>query len=202
MAPSPASGPADVRGTVKPGHRAARHRDPGALSQAGGDRARDRTARGQLRQRWGRRGRRKRWHRPKWGDRRTRRGDRERPGGCERAPLRAPPSGADPALSAGRERQGLLVRDAEESYLALEPQGEDALAPVLGSSITSASRCGPSREHRQGWGSDGACRVGGPRKDASHGPGWAGGPCAGGGQRGRRSPSESAAPPGVRAAGH
>jgi len=28
------------------------------------------------------------------------------------------------------------VRDAEESYLALEPQGEDALAPVLGSSIT------------------------------------------------------------------
>jgi hypothetical protein len=34
------------------------------------------------------------------------------------------------------ERQGLLERDAENGYLALEPEGEDALAPVLGSSIT------------------------------------------------------------------
>ena len=41
------------------------------------------------------------------------------------------------------ERQGLLVRDAENGYLALEPEGEEALAPVLGSSITYRIALGP-----------------------------------------------------------
>ena len=41
------------------------------------------------------------------------------------------------------ERQGLLVRDAENGYLELEPEGEDALAPVLGSSITYRIALGP-----------------------------------------------------------
>jgi len=38
------------------------------------------------------------------------------------------------------ERQGLLVRDAETSYLALESEGADALPPVLGSAITFLAR--------------------------------------------------------------
>jgi hypothetical protein len=41
------------------------------------------------------------------------------------------------------ERRGLLERDAENGYLALEPQGEEALAPVLGSSITYRIALGP-----------------------------------------------------------
>ena len=34
------------------------------------------------------------------------------------------------------ERQGLLVRDLDNSYLTLEPHDESSLAQVLGSSIT------------------------------------------------------------------
>lgn len=41
------------------------------------------------------------------------------------------------------ERQGLLVRDAENCYLALEPRDEEALSGVLGSSITYRVAVGP-----------------------------------------------------------
>ena len=41
------------------------------------------------------------------------------------------------------ERQGLLVRDLDDSYLALEPEREDALAPVLGDAITYRIALGP-----------------------------------------------------------
>ena len=43
------------------------------------------------------------------------------------------------------ERRGLLERDAENGYLALEPEGEDALAPLLGSSITYRIALGPQQ---------------------------------------------------------
>jgi ribosomal protein S27E len=41
------------------------------------------------------------------------------------------------------ERQGLLVRDMDNSYLALEPAGETGLEGVLGSSITYRIAVGP-----------------------------------------------------------
>jgi hypothetical protein len=41
------------------------------------------------------------------------------------------------------ERRGLLERDAENGDLALEPQGEETLAGVLGSSITYRIALGP-----------------------------------------------------------
>ena len=41
------------------------------------------------------------------------------------------------------ERQGLLVRDQDNSYLALEPAGETGLEGVLGSSITYRIAVGP-----------------------------------------------------------
>ena len=41
------------------------------------------------------------------------------------------------------ERQGLLVRDMDNSYLALEPQGDTGLEGVLGSSITYRIAVGP-----------------------------------------------------------
>ena len=41
------------------------------------------------------------------------------------------------------ERQGLLMRDLDHSYLALEPHDDDGLAQVLGSSITYRIAFGP-----------------------------------------------------------
>ena len=41
------------------------------------------------------------------------------------------------------ERQGLVVRDLDNSYLALEPAGETGLEGVLGSSITYRIAVGP-----------------------------------------------------------
>jgi len=43
------------------------------------------------------------------------------------------------------ERQGLLVRDMDNSYLALEPQGDTGLEGVLGSSITYRIAVGPQQ---------------------------------------------------------
>jgi hypothetical protein len=43
------------------------------------------------------------------------------------------------------ERQGLLVRDLDNSYLALEPAGETGLEGVLGSSITYRIAVGPQQ---------------------------------------------------------
>jgi len=43
------------------------------------------------------------------------------------------------------ERQGLLVRDMDNSYLALEPAGETGLEGVLGSSITYRIAVGPQQ---------------------------------------------------------
>ena len=43
------------------------------------------------------------------------------------------------------ERQGLLVRDQDNSYLALEPAGETRLEGVLGSSITYRIAVGPQQ---------------------------------------------------------
>ena len=54
----------------------------------------------------------------------------------ERAELEALVQSVSERVGRHLERQGLLVRDAENGYLELEPEGEDALAPVLGSSIT------------------------------------------------------------------
>ncbi len=46
------------------------------------------------------------------------------------------------------EREGLLVRDLDSSYLALEPHDDDALAQVLGSSITYRIVFGPRQGHK------------------------------------------------------
>jgi len=54
----------------------------------------------------------------------------------ERSELEALVQSVSERVGRHLERQGLLERDAENGYLALEPEGEDALAPVLGSSIT------------------------------------------------------------------
>jgi len=43
------------------------------------------------------------------------------------------------------ERQGLLVRDMDNSYLALEPRDEAGLEQVLGSSITYRIAIGPQQ---------------------------------------------------------
>jgi len=61
----------------------------------------------------------------------------------ERAELEALVQSVSERVGRHLERQGLLVRDAEASYLALEPEGEDALAPVLGSAITYRIALGP-----------------------------------------------------------
>ena len=61
----------------------------------------------------------------------------------ERAELEALVQSLSERVGRHLERQGLLERDAENGYLALEPQGEDALAPVLGSSITYRIALGP-----------------------------------------------------------
>jgi len=46
------------------------------------------------------------------------------------------------------ERQGLLVRDMDNSYLALEPAGETGLEGVLGSSITYRIAVGPHEDRK------------------------------------------------------
>ena len=46
----------------------------------------------------------------------------------ERAELEALVQSVSERVGRHLERQGLLVRDAENGYLALEPKGEDALA--------------------------------------------------------------------------
>ena len=52
--------------------------------------------------------------------------------------------------SVGRhlERQGLLVRDLDNTYLALEPHDDDGLAQMLGSSITYRIAIGPRQGHK------------------------------------------------------
>ena len=45
------------------------------------------------------------------------------------------------------EREGLLVRDLDSSYLALEPHDEEGLAQVLGSSITDRIAMGPRQAY-------------------------------------------------------
>ena len=67
----------------------------------------------------------------------------------ERAELEALVHTVSERVGRHLERQGLLVRDAENGYLALEPEGEDALAPVLGSSIApTGSRSARTRGAR------------------------------------------------------
>jgi hypothetical protein len=61
----------------------------------------------------------------------------------ERAELEALVESLSERVGRHLERQGLLERDAENGYLALEPEGEEALAPVLGSSITYRIALGP-----------------------------------------------------------
>ena len=61
----------------------------------------------------------------------------------ERAELEALVQTLSERVGPHLERQGLLVRDAENGYLALEPEGEDALAPVLGDAITYRIALGP-----------------------------------------------------------
>lgn len=46
------------------------------------------------------------------------------------------------------ERQGLLVRDLDNSYLALEPAGETGLEGVLGSFITYRIAVGPHEDRK------------------------------------------------------
>ena len=46
------------------------------------------------------------------------------------------------------ERAGLLVRDLDSSYLALEPDDDDGLAQVLGSSITYRIAMGARQGHK------------------------------------------------------
>ena len=46
------------------------------------------------------------------------------------------------------EREGLLVRDLDSSYLALEPHDDDGLAQVLGFSITYRIALGPRQGHK------------------------------------------------------
>ena len=46
------------------------------------------------------------------------------------------------------EREGLLVRDLDTSYLALEPHDDEGLAQVLGSSITYRIALGPRQGHQ------------------------------------------------------
>ena len=43
------------------------------------------------------------------------------------------------------EREGLLVRDMDNSYLALESEDESGLEQVLGSSITYRIAIGPQQ---------------------------------------------------------
>jgi hypothetical protein len=67
----------------------------------------------------------------------------------ERAELEALVQSLSERVGRHLERQGLLERDAENGYLALEPEGEEALAPVLGSSIVpTASRSARTRGAR------------------------------------------------------
>jgi hypothetical protein len=61
----------------------------------------------------------------------------------ERAELEALVQSLSERVGRHLERQGLLERDAENGYLALERQGEEALAAVLGSSITFRIALGP-----------------------------------------------------------
>ncbi len=46
------------------------------------------------------------------------------------------------------EREGLLERDLENTYLALDARDEDGLADVLGSSITYRIALGPRQGHK------------------------------------------------------
>lgn len=49
------------------------------------------------------------------------------------------------------ERQGLLERDAENSYLALDAVDEDAMTPLLGHSITYRIAVGPQAGRKVGF---------------------------------------------------
>jgi len=86
----------------------------------------------------------------------------------ERAELEALVQSVSERVGRHLERQGLLVRDAENGYLELEPEGEDALAPVLGSSITYRIALGPHQGRKaftlrtlapDPWGEEPSARV-------------------------------------------